>query len=200
MTGLSLERSPMATGMSIPEPQVTLLLNRWVKGDEAALNELASHVYRELRRIARGYLRRESRAFTLQPTALVNEAWLRVMQQPQRPFLNRTQFYGIAARLMRQILVDHTRYRQAAKRGGDGVLPLLENAAIVDIRPASIMQVDEALDRLAVADVEKARFVEMRYFGGMTAEEIAECTGIAVNSVRRELRLAQAWLCRELRA
>ena len=189
----------MATGLSIPDPQVTLLLNRWVKGDEAALNELASHVYRELRRIARGYLRRESRAFTLQPTALVNEAWLRVMQQPQQPFLNRTQFYGIAARLMRQILVDHTRYRQAAKRGGYAVLPLLENAAIVDIRPASVMQVDEALDRLAVADVEKARFVEMRYFGGMTAEEIAECTGIAVNTVRRELRLAQAWLCRELR-
>lgn len=200
MASPSVDRTSPAAEPSIGEPQITLLLNRWVKGDDAALNELASHVHRELRRIARGYLQRESKAFTLQPTALVNEAWLRVMRQPQRQFMSRAQFYGIAARVMRQVLVDHSRYRLAAKRGGDAVLPLIEYADIPHIQPFSITEVDEALDRLAAADVQKARFVEMRYFGGMTAEEIAECADIAVNIVRRELRLAQAWLCRELRA
>lgn len=195
----SPSREPLKADACVSQPQVTLLLNRWVGGEDDALNELATHVYRELRRIARSYLRRESHAFTLQPTALVNEAWLRVMRQPQRPFLNRAQFYGIAARLMRQILVDHTRYHQAAKRGGEAALPLLEDTAIAGVPAASIMEVDEALERLAAADVQKARLVEMRFFGGMTAEEIAECTGIGVSAVRRELRLAQAWLCKELR-
>lgn len=200
MVSPSPRRSPLSAKVCVAEPQVTLLLNRWVNGEEDALNVLASHVHRELRRIARGYLRRETHAFTLQPTALVNEAWLRVMRQPQRPFLNRTQFYGIAARLMRQILVDHTRYRQTAKRGGGSALPLLEYSAIAEGKPTSILEVDEALDRLAAVDVQKARLVEMRFFGGMTVEEIAECNGITVSAVRRELRLAQAWLCRELRA
>ncbi len=199
MASPSINRGPLAAKVRVAEPQVTLLLNRWVNGEEDALNELASYVHRELRNIARGYLRRESRAFTLQPTALVNEAWLRVMRQPQKPFLNRAQFYGITARLMRQILVDHTRYRQAVKRGGEASLPLLENSAVVEARPASIIEVDQALDRLAAIDVQKARLIEMRFFGGMTAEEIAECSGVAVNAVRRELRLAQAWLCKELR-
>jgi RNA polymerase sigma factor (TIGR02999 family) len=179
---------------------VTMLLNRWGEGEEEALNDLAVHVHRELHRIARSYLRRESKANTLQPTALVNEAWLRVIRKPQQKFLNRSQFYGIAAHLMRQILVDHARSRQAAKRNGGEMVPLLEGMAIAPACQASVIDVDEALSRLTEIDKHKAEIVEMRYFGGLTAEEIAQCAGRPLQEVRRELRLAQAWLCKELRA
>jgi len=180
-------------------PEVTLLLKRLGSGDKSALHEIIPLVYQELRLIARGYLSRESPGHTLQPTALVHEAYLRMVRQSHPDYVGRAHFYGVSARIMRQILVDHARRRQAKKRGSDADIPLAEDTLqFAANAPVSVVALDEALDRLSAIDDRKSNLVEMRFFAGMTAEEISECASISVPTVRRELRIAQAWLRKEL--
>ena len=181
-------------------PSVTELLNNGKQGDQVWLEQLVPLIYAELRRIASGCLRKERTGHTLQPTALVHEAYIRLVDQHQPTYQSRTHFFGIAAQVMRQILVDHARSRNAAKRGGGAEkIPLdLDNLQISTERPEQLLSLDDALHALAEFDTQKARLVEMRFFGGLTAEESAEITGLPVQTVRRELRVAQAWLKREL--
>jgi RNA polymerase sigma factor (TIGR02999 family) len=177
---------------------VTVLLKQLGKGDSSVLDELIPPVYHELHQIAKAYLRREAPGHTLQPRSLIHEAYLRLVEQSHPDYASRAHFYGVAARVMRQILVDHARTRQALKRGGDDAnLPLTDTLESPD-RAILVVALDEALDRLTAVDERKARFVEMRYFAGMTAEEISACSDIPPYTVRRELRLAQAWLHKEL--
>jgi RNA polymerase sigma-70 factor, ECF subfamily len=178
--------------------EVTILLKRLGGGDKAALDEIIPLVYAELRRIARGYLRRESPGSTLQPTALIHEAYLRMVRQPHPDYVSRAHFYGVSARIMRQILVDHARQRNAKKRGNAQTTVISDSLEVAIQRPQGVMVLDEALNRLSAIDERKSNLVEMRFFGGMTAEEIAECASIPAHTVRRELRIAQAWLRKEL--
>jgi RNA polymerase sigma-70 factor, ECF subfamily len=178
--------------------QVTELLKRVSTGDRNALDTLMPFVYRELHKIAKGYLGRELQQHTLQPTSLIHEAYMRMVDQSHPDYSSRAHFYGVAARLMRQILVDHARARQAAKRGGGEAIPLTDSLDIASQRPIAVLELDEALHRLAEVDARKASLIEMRFFAGMTAEEIGESATIPVYTVRRELRLAQAWLHKEL--
>jgi|SRR5215471_4475716 RNA polymerase sigma factor (TIGR02999 family) len=185
----------------IPNPEtITVLLSRVSDGDREAFDHLIPLVYQELHRIAEGYCRRELQNHTLQPTALIHEAYLRMLQYGGTDYQNRTHFFGIAARVMRQVLVDHARARQAAKRGADLKTTLDENLDLAPERDRVVIALDDALNTLAAEDDKKARLVEMRFFGGMTAEEIAECVDAPVHVVRRELRAAQAWLRREIEA
>jgi len=177
---------------------VTELLKHLGKGDKQVLDVLIPLVYQELHGIAKGYLRREPQQ-TLQPTSLIHEAYLRMVGQSHPDYLDRAHFYGVAARIMRQILVDHARARGAAKRGsGEKTFSLNETLDFAPQQEPMVIALDEALGRLAETDERKARLVEMRFFGGMTAEEIEECTSIPAHTVRRELRLAHAWLHKEL--
>lgn len=177
---------------------ITLLLRRWSEGDRSALDELTPLVYSELRLLAGGYLRRERFEHTLQPTELVHEAYCRLAGQKQS-FETRRQFYGVAAHLMRLILLDHARTRGAQKRGGE-----LDRVSIEDVdvcseeRGANVLAMDEALCRLAAFDERKSKAVELRFFGGLRLEEVAGTLGVSVPTVVRELRLAQAWLHKEL--
>ena len=156
-------------------------------------------IYPELRRLARGYMRNERPGHTLQPTALVHEAYARLVKQEQPDYPSRAHFMGVAAQVMRQVLIDHARTRDAEKRGGGVANLSLEMAAAVPIdQPSTLIAVDEALGRLARNDALKARLIEMRFFGGMTAEESAEVLKLSVPEVRRHLRVAKAWLQREL--
>ena len=175
---------------------VTRLLRDWAAGDETAREQLLPLVYDTLRRLAERYLADERFARTLQPTALVHEAYLRLVDQKNPDWESRSHFYGIAARLMRQILVDHARARLSAKRGGDAVIIQLDDGVDVarHARSADVLGLNDALDALAVRDPRKARIVELRYFGGFTADETAKSIGISVATVRRELRLAEAFL------
>ena len=179
---------------------ITRLLAEWGNGDEAALDELTPLVYGELRTLARAHLRRNNRNQTLQPTELIGELYLRLIDQgrPVR-WENRTHFYGIAARLMRLVLVDHARARLSAKRGGavDRVT-LNETLVLSPERAPDVLEVDEALTRLAEVDARKARVIELRYFGGMQREEIAAALRLTVSTVKRDLRLGEAWLRRAL--
>lgn len=184
--------------MSDSQP-VTQLLRRLKDGDKNALDSLVPLVYSELRRMADGCLRRERPGHTLQPTALVHEAYMRLVGQDQPDYQSRAHFYGVAAQVMRQILVDHARRRTAAKRGGGArTVPLEEAAGMVGERDDVIVALDEALSTLEKQDPEKAKLIEMRFFGGLTAEESAEVLGVPVQTVRRQLRVAQAWLQREV--
>jgi RNA polymerase sigma factor (TIGR02999 family) len=158
-------------------------------------------VHRELHALARAYLNRGRQNLTLQPTALINEVYLRLIEQsPPVAWEDRSHFFGISARLMRNILVDYSRARRAAKRGGDAVVVSLEETmAFAPGRNApDIMDVDAALNRLSRIDERKAQVIELRYFGGMTREEVASAAGLTVATVKRDLRLAEAWLRREL--
>ena len=184
--------------MNDPAP-VTRLLGALREGNRAALDQLMPLVYDELRRIADARLRAERPGHTLQPTALVHEAFLRMVGQQQPDFQSRSQFFAIAARVMRQILVDHARRTAAAKRGGEK-RPIDEALAKAGSDPAELLDLDVALSRLEEQDVRKARLIEMRFFGGLTAEESAEVAGVSVADVRRELRVAQAWLSRQMSA
>lgn len=178
---------------------ITVLLQEVAAGDKRALDSLVPILYPELKRLARSYMRDENPAHTLQPTALVNEAYVRLIQQAHPDYKSRAHFMGVAAHLMRQILIDHARTRKAEKRGG-GVVPLTMDAA-ADIgvtRTSPMIAIDDALHELAKTDSLKAQLIEMRFFGGMTAEESAEVLGLAVTEVRRHLRVAQAWLQGEL--
>ncbi len=186
----------------MPDPQtVTLLLRDLAGGDEAALDRLIPLVYDELRRIADGQLRRERDGHTLQPTALVHEVYARMVSGQTPSYRDRAHFLGVAAHAMRKILIDHARGRNAAKRGG-GVekFALDELRDGVPERPSVLIALDDALKALEQRDPLEARLIEMRYFGGLTAEESAEAVSIDVNSVRRHLRLAEAWLRREMGA
>ncbi len=178
---------------------ITLLLQNFADGDRTALDRLIPLVYGELRRIADGYLRRERPGHTLQATALVHEAYARMVDQVQPDYRNRAHFLGVAAQVMRQILVDHARTKTAAKRGGARPKVSIDEACDAALeQPALIVEVNDAIDALDRQDPQKARLIEMRFFGGLTAEESAEALTIPVATVRRELRVAQAWLQREL--
>jgi RNA polymerase sigma factor (TIGR02999 family) len=187
------------TGDDPHNPQeVTQLLAKWQSGDESALGSLIPMVESELRRLARNYMRGEREGHTLQPTALINEAWLRIVQQPgsQPEFQGRSHFVAIAARHMRQILVEHARKRNAGKRGGPekAVVPLDEAAAGTPTSDNSLLRLDDGLRDLTELDPRQARIVELHYFGGLTYEEIAEFLQIGRSTVVRDLRTAQAWL------
>ena len=179
--------------------EVTRLLHDWQGGDRAALEKLTPLVYDELRRLASHYLDGERKDHTLQGTALVHEAFIRLVGQSGLEWQSRSHFIGVAARLMRQILVDHARKHTAAKRGG-GEQPLsIEEAAVFSPqRAANLIALDEALQALAQFDPRKSRIIELRYFGGLSIEEIGEVESIAVATVRRQMRTAEAWLHREM--
>lgn len=184
--------------MSQAQP-ITLMLQEFAGGDKTALDRLMPIVYAELRRLADSYLRRERPGHTLQPTALVHEAYARMVGQDPPDFRNRAHFIGVAAQVMRQILIDHARGRNAVKRGGGQAKCTLDEAVDAAVeRPLLMIAVDDALNALAEQDAQKARLIEMRFFGGLTAEESAEVIGLPVQVIRRELRVAQAWLQREL--
>jgi RNA polymerase sigma factor (TIGR02999 family) len=180
--------------------EFTRLLHEWANGAQSALEELTPLFYAELRRLAASYLRNEAPGHTLQPTALVHEAFLRMSGRTAPDCQNRSEFYGVAARLMRQILIDHARTRHAGKRGGHVVHLSLEEALIGPRgQDAGLMALDEALNRLAALDARKAQVVEMRFFGGLSVEETAEALNISEVTVRRDWQFAKSWLLHELR-
>lgn len=178
---------------------VTKLLSEWSAGNQAALDELTPLVYRDLHHRASNYLRHERPDHTLQPTALIHEAYLRMSGERSPEWKDRAHFFAVASRVMRQILVDHARRHSAGKRGG-GVADLSFEDALVPARANNddLLALDAALAKLAAFDGRKCRIVEMRYFGGCTVEETAEALGIAGITVMREMRVAEAWLRREM--
>lgn len=187
----------------MPDPdaagQVTRLLLNWRNGPKEALDQLTPLVYAELHKMAASYLNGENRAATLQPTALVSEAYIRLVGQDVDSMESRGHFFGIASRLMRQILVDHARKQIAAKRGARAaVVPLEECFAFAVERSAGMVALDDALNGLAAFDERKARMVELRYFGGLSVEETAVALGVSISTVTRDMRLAEAWLHKEL--
>lgn len=196
----SLPEDPLGERMTPASTHdVTQLLLAWRNGAAGALEQLTPLVYDELRRLAARYVGRERADHTLQATALVNEAYLQLINQQQVAqvdWQSRAHFIGIAARLMRQILVDHARAHAAAKRGaGAAALPLAEAIAV----PApNVIALDDALRDLAKLDERKSRIIELRYFGGLSMDEIAEVTGLSVATLRRDMRMAEAWLGRQI--
>ena len=180
---------------------VTLLLRQVKAGDSAAESRLLELVYPQLRKIARQYLRRERTGHTLQPTALVNEAYMQLAGQMEKDWQNRSHFYAVAAQSMRRILVDYARQRNAAKRDGNRQrVELTDALAISGDRLDEILAIDEALKRLAEFDPRRSKVVEMRFFGGMTEDEAAEVLGVALRTVKRDWNVAKAWLHGELAA
>jgi RNA polymerase sigma factor (TIGR02999 family) len=189
--------------MSQPDPPsgVTELLRRWNLGDREAMDRLMPIVYDELRRLAAGYLKAERRDHTLQPTALVHEAYLRLVRQDRVEWQNRAHFFGIAARMMRRVLVDHARRRQADKRDGGGFRLTIQVGESLEVsRDPELLELDEALVRLERLDADQARVVELRFFGGLTVEETATVLGISTATVKREWRTARAFLRQEMDA
>ena len=178
---------------------ITALLVDWSNGDQSALEKLLPLVERELHRLAHSYMRRESPDHTLQTTALVNEAYLRLIDQKKTRWQNRAHFFGIAAKIMRRILLNWARDQQRQKRGGGAIkVSLSEVAAIPLIKGADLIALDEALERLNMTDERKARVVELRYFGGLSVEETAEVLDISAITVLRDWKFAKAWLLREI--
>ena len=187
------------TGTSPTQPEITNLLARWSDGDRAALDKLFPLVFGELRRLAHRYMRREKPGHMLQTTALVNEAYLRLVDQRNVRWQNRAHFFAIASQMMRRILVDHARSRRYDKRGG-GVLKIsLEEAAVISMeRARELVALDDALMALEKIDPRRSRVVEMRFFGGLDNDEIAEVLKIHPNTVTRDWNLARAWLHKEV--
>jgi RNA polymerase sigma-70 factor (ECF subfamily) len=179
---------------------ISQLLVKWSSGDETALDGLIPLVYDELRRLANNYLRRERPGHTLQPTALVNEAYLKLVDQKTTRWQNRAQFYGIAAQLMRRILVDHARLRHAEKRGGAEQQRLsITSAGEVSTKPdLDLLALHGALEELAKVDPQQSRIVELKFFGGLSIEETAEVMKLGHATVERDWKLARAWLRRQL--
>lgn len=178
---------------------ITTLLQQFAAGDKSALDRLVPLLYPELKKLARSYMRNENPGHTLQPTALVHQAYARLVEQDLPDFRSRAHFMGVAAHLMRQILIDHARIRNAEKRGGGAAKLSLDGVDLsVGDRPPLILAVDDALKQLTQTDPLKGKLIEMRFFGGLTAEESAEVLHLPVAEVRRHLRVAQAWLQREL--
>lgn len=180
--------------------EITRLLIAWGDGDRAALEKLMPLVEKELHRIARRYMRKEDPGHTLQTTALVNEAYLRLVNQKNVQWQNRAHFFGIAAQIMRRILLNYARDQHRAKRGGHNVqVSLSEVAVMTEAKSSELIALDEALERLAQIDERKSRVVELRYFGGLSVEETAEVMKISPITVIRHWNLAKAWLARELK-
>jgi RNA polymerase sigma-70 factor (ECF subfamily) len=178
---------------------ITKLLLDWRNGDSAALDRLMPLVYEELRRMANQYMRHERKGHTLQTSALVNEAYLRLVDHEHIEWQNRAHFFGVAAQAMRRILVDHARARNYQKRGGGAQQVSLDEAApLTGACAAELIALDEALQELAKLDPRKSRVVELRYFGGLSMEETAEALGISIPTVTRDWNTAKAWLLREL--
>ena len=180
---------------------VTQLLLKWSSGNQDALSELLPLVYRELQKIAHRYLSRERSSNTLQTTALVHEAYLKLIDQNRVQWQNRAHFFGIAAQAMRRILVDNARQRLADKRGA-GAEKVSIDEVLIDIsdeRAGNLIDLDEALQKLAEIDEQKSQLVELRYFGGLSIEETAEVLGVSVATVNRQWRLAKAWLYNEIK-
>lgn len=190
--------------MASPAPQeITQLLRAWNGGDAAALEKLTPLVYQELRRLAHRHLARERGGHSLQTSALVNEAYLRLVDAQQVDWQNRAHFFGVSARLMRQILVDFARQRDSLKRGGEAAIVGLEDTPnqgldIAHARSADLVALDDALNVLATLNVRHSQIVELRFFGGLTEEEIAEVLHISPRTVRSDWRIARAWLQRAL--
>jgi RNA polymerase sigma-70 factor, ECF subfamily len=179
--------------------EITRLLSDWSGGDREALNQLMPMVYEELRRLAHRYMAHERAGHTLQTTALVNEAYLRLINERGMQWQNRTHFFAVAAQIMRFILVDYARGHVRAKRGGGAQQVSLGEALVVsEDRATDLLILDEALSRLAAFDQRKSRIAEMRFFAGLTVEETAEVLSVSVETVMRDWRLAKAWLHREL--
>ena len=187
------------TSLPSPSDEVTQLLFEWSKGNQAALDKLMPVVYKELRRLAHQYLNKERGGRTLQTSDLVHEAYLRLVDQNRAHWRNRAQFYGIAAVLMRRILVDRARSRRAIKRGGGVAAITLDQGMIISEQPAiDVVAMHEALTRLAQIDERKARIVELRFFGGLEVAETAAFLEISEGTVMRDWKMAKAWLHREL--
>jgi RNA polymerase sigma factor (TIGR02999 family) len=185
--------------MTTSSSEITALLVDWSNGDQAALEKLLPLVERELRRIAHSYMRRENPDHTLQTTALVNEAYLRLIDQKRTRWQNRAHFFGIAARIMRRILVNYARDQHRAKRGGKAVQISLSEVSVVSFqRTEELIVLDEALHRLAAVDERKSQVVELRYFGGLDVQETAEVLKVSTVTVMRDWKFAKAWLLREL--
>jgi RNA polymerase sigma factor (TIGR02999 family) len=184
--------------MSTPPPshqEVTLVLGEWSGGDQDALEKLIPLIQPELHRLAHHYMSRERPGQTLQTTALLNEAYLRLVDNPRRDWQNRTHFVAAASQLMRRIMVDRARERRALKRGGDAMKVSLNEAVLVsEERAEELLALDEALEKLAAQDPRKGQIVELRYFGGLTTEETADFLKISHRTVRREWRMAKVWL------
>lgn len=184
-----------------PAGGVTQLLVKWNKGDKAALDEMLPLVYQELRRIAVNHLRRERPDHTLQPTALVHEAYLRLIDQRNVSQQSRAQFFGLAAEMMRRILVNHARHRQAAKRGGSTAIRVSMQVAVNSLEPqdVNLVALDDALKVLAAIDPRKGRIVELKFFGGLTTKEIAELLEVSDATIENDWSMARAWLYREIK-
>ena len=180
-------------------PEVTQLLVAWGNGDQVARDQLMSVVYQELHRLAHQYMKRESPGHTLQTSALVNEAFVRLIDQKDVRWQNRAHFFGIAAQMMRRILVDYARTRNYAKRGGGARQISLDEGLTVSLeRSAEVVQVHEALEQLAKFDPRKSQIVELRFFGGLSIEETARVLGVSQGTVMRDWTLAKAWLRKEI--
>ncbi|MGD9561594.1 MAG: sigma-70 family RNA polymerase sigma factor [Pyrinomonadaceae bacterium] len=179
--------------------RITLLLDEWGKGDKQALEDLMPLVYDELRRMARGHLRRQAAGHTFQTTELIHETYLKLAGGDEHRWANRSHFFGVAAKAMRHILVDHARSKHAAKRGGwQERVELVDDMAETRIHTGNVLALDEALNALAALDERKSDVVELKYFGGFTNEEAAEVLNISVETVKRDWRFARTWLLREL--
>lgn len=180
--------------------QITLLLVDWSKGDKYALEQLMPLVYDELRRMARNYMRKQPSGHTLQTTELIHEAYLKIAAGEEKQWQNRAHFFGVAAKAMRHILVDYARSKSRDKRGGwQERVTLVEAVAVSNGRSEEIVALDDALNQLAVLDERKVNVVEMKFFGGLTVEEIARVLKISPETVKRDWNFAQTWLLRELR-
>lgn len=182
------------------QEDITQLLVEWNGGSQTALEQLMPIVYEELQRIARRHLRRESETRTLQTTALVHEAYLKLIDQTRISWQNRSQFFGIAAEIMRRILIDRARKRLSGKRGGGAVKISLDDGSVdvSDERAAELVALDEALRKLAAEEPQKAKLVELRYFAGLSIEETAEVLGVGTATVVRQWRIVKAWLYKEI--
>ena len=185
--------------MSFTPREVTQLLHAWRDGDESALDRLMPMVYDELRRMARRFMRNERKGHTLQTSALINEAYLRLVEREGIDWQNRAHFFGVAAQAMRRVLVDYARARNYQKRAGNAQQVSLDEAVnIAEERAAEIVALDDALESLARFDQRKCRVVELRYFGGLSVEETAEVLGVSVPTVMRDWSTAKVWLMREI--
>ena len=185
--------------MKRTQSEVTRLLQRWSDGEERAMEELLPLVYDELRILARSYLRKERQGHTLETSALVHEAYVRLIDANQVAWQGRSHFYGIAAQTMRRILVDHARSHLYQKRGGGAPKVALDEALQLGTeRPEDLVALDDALNQLAENDAHKARIVEMRFFGGLSHPEIAEIMGVSLSTIERQWRVARAWLYQAL--
>jgi RNA polymerase sigma factor (TIGR02999 family) len=184
--------------VNTPGADVTQLLLAWNGGDQSALDNLMPLVYEELRRLARNHLRFEHRAQTLQPTAVVNDAYMRLIDQKRVNWQNRAHFFGAAAQIIRRLLVDHARARGRLKRGGNLVSVTLNEELIAAPASRDVLALDDALSRLAKLDAQQARVVELRFFAGLSIEETAEAMRVSAATIKRDWATARAWLYREL--